>query len=107
MSISKQYPHYFKDVSKLDTVDVYRVLKLWGVADPCLQHAIKKLLAAGQRGTKDAEKDVKESIVALTRWVEMRMEEASGIAPAPIPGPWTADPDAAKFHEHPVRDGRS
>ena len=69
------YPHYFKDVRKLSAVDVYRVLLLFGVSDPCLQHAIKKLLVAGGRGAKSADKDVAEAIATLQRWVEMREED--------------------------------
>jgi hypothetical protein len=30
----------------LTHIDVYRVLKLYNVTDPCLQHAVKKLLVA-------------------------------------------------------------
>jgi hypothetical protein len=32
-----RHRHYFKDVSKLQTVDVYRVLTLFEVTDPCIQ----------------------------------------------------------------------
>lgn len=32
------------------TIDIYRVLVMFGVTDPCLQHAAKKILCAGQRG---------------------------------------------------------
>lgn len=70
-----KYPHYFKHVGHLDTIDVYRVLDLFQVADPCLQHAIKKLLVAGGRGHKDAAKDVQEAIVSLERWQAMRVED--------------------------------
>ena len=70
-----KYPHYFKPVGHLETIDVYRVLDLFHVADPCLQHAVKKLLVAGGRGHKDAEKDVAEAIDALERWQEMRAED--------------------------------
>jgi hypothetical protein len=69
-------PHYYKDVSYLHTIDVYRVLHLFGVTDPCLQHAVKKLLVTGGRaGGKDAAKDVKEAIYSLQRFQEMRAEE--------------------------------
>lgn len=72
------FPHYHKDVSHLDTIDVYRVLQLWEVLDPCIQHAIKKLLVAGGRGHKDMSKDVHEAIVSLQRWEEMQAEDAAG-----------------------------
>ena len=71
----KKHTHYYKDVSNLDYVDVYRVLSLFGATDPCLQHAIKKLLVPGKRGgVKDMEQDVQEAIDTLERWKEMRKE---------------------------------
>lgn len=46
------------------------------VVDPCLQHAVKKLLVAGGRGGgKDISRDIQETIDALRRWQEMREEE--------------------------------
>ena len=72
--MSEQFSHYFKDCP-YDRIDVYRVLQLFNVTDPALQHAIKKLLVAGGRGSKDIGEDVGEAIVALERWAEMRREE--------------------------------
>jgi len=70
------HSHYFKDVSQLDTIDVYRVLELFNVANPCIQHAVKKLLVAGGRGAgKDTNKDIQEAIDSLERWKDMRQEE--------------------------------
>lgn len=71
------YPHYYRPVGNLTHVDVYRVLELFGVTSPHLQHAVKKLLVAGHRGAKDQAKDVREAIVTLERWEEMRAEDAS------------------------------
>lgn len=68
------YNHYFKNTKHLDAVDVYRVLELFNVVDPCLQHAIKKLLCAGGRGAKDMDQDVREAIDALGRWEDMQVE---------------------------------
>lgn len=73
-SIRQTYGHYHKPC-KYTHVDVYRVLKLFDVTDPCLQHAIKKLLVAGGRGQKDITKDIQEAIVTLTRWQQMQEEE--------------------------------
>lgn len=70
-----KHQHYFKDVSGLSHVDVYRVLQLFGVTDPCLQHAIKKLLVAGNRGVKNMDKDIQEAIDTLERWQAMRVED--------------------------------
>ena len=72
----RKHNHYFKPCP-FSHVDVYRVLVLFDVSDPCLQHAIKKLLVAGGRGSKDAGKDVAEAIDSLIRWQEMRKEEAA------------------------------
>jgi hypothetical protein len=58
-----------------DTIDIYRVLQIYEVTDPCIQHAVKKLLCAGKRGYKEVEKDVEEAIMSLQRWEEMRREE--------------------------------
>ena len=70
-----KHSHYFKSVAGLSHVDVYRVLALFGVTDPCLQHAVKKLLVAGGRGGKDIGQDVQEAIDSLLRWQEMRRED--------------------------------
>ena len=71
-----KHTHYFRDVSHLGAIDVYRVLSLFGVADPCLQHAVKKLLVAGGRGAgKSIEKDIQEAIDTLDRWKRMRDED--------------------------------
>ena len=67
----RKHSHYFKNVSKLDFIDVYAVLKLFDVTDPCLQHAIKKLLCAGQRGVKDQAKDINEAKDTLERCLEL------------------------------------
>lgn len=73
----KKFSHYHKDVSGLDFIDVYRVFLLYQVTDPCIQHAVKKLLVAGGRGAKDLDKDIAEAIVTLQRWQEIRREDAA------------------------------
>lgn len=76
MSVGNKHPHYHKDVRHLETIDVYRVLALFNVADPCIQHAVKKLLVAGGRGAgKDVSKDIQEAIDSLQRWQEMGAED--------------------------------
>ena len=76
----QKHNHYFKDVSNLKFIDVYRVLDLFGVSNPCLQHAIKKLLCAGQRGAKDKKQDVQEAIASLLRYLEMQTEDENAKA---------------------------
>ena len=69
-------PHYFKDVSNLDTIDVYRVLELFNVVNPCVQHAVKKLLCSGIRnGGKSELQDIQEAIDSLNRFKEMKDED--------------------------------
>jgi hypothetical protein len=72
---TREHAHYFKDVSKLHEIDLYRVFDLWGVTHPCAQHAIKKLMAAGQRGVKDMERDVREAGDTVSRWLQMIAED--------------------------------
>lgn len=67
--------HYKKDVSNLQMIDVYRVLQLFGITDPCEQHAVKKILCAGQRGAKSHEQDIREAIDSLNRRLEMIDED--------------------------------
>ena len=69
------YSHYKKDISHLKVLDVYRVLELFDVTNPCLQHAVKKLLCSGQRGIKDSDRDINEAIDSLRRYNEMRVED--------------------------------
>jgi hypothetical protein len=72
----KEYNHYYKKVPEgVEYIDVYRVLEMFDVSNPSIQHAIKKLLVAGGRGHKDIHKDIKEAIDSLNRWLEMREED--------------------------------
>jgi hypothetical protein len=72
----KKHPHYYKDVSHLSYIDVYRVIDLFGVSNPCIQHAIKKLLVSGGRGGgKDITKDWQEAIDSISRALEMKKED--------------------------------
>ncbi|CAB4241226.1 hypothetical protein UFOVP67_7 [uncultured Caudovirales phage] len=55
----------------LTTVDVYDVLRLFNVTDPCLQHAIKKLLCPGQRvGGKSFKQDLEEAKDSIVRAID-------------------------------------
>lgn len=48
-------------------IDVYDVLVGFNVTCPARAHAIKKLLAAGQRGAKDEEQDLREAVQSVNR----------------------------------------
>ncbi len=52
-------------------VDVYAVLNAFDVRCPARQHAIKKLLLAGQRGKGDELQDLTEAGEAVTRAIQM------------------------------------
>lgn len=71
-----KHSHYYKDVSNLTKLDIYRIIELYEITDPCLQHALKKLLVTGGRGHKDFKTDITNMIDTLTRKLEM-MEEDS------------------------------
>jgi hypothetical protein len=68
---SDNYPHYFKPVGNATSVDVYWVLLRWGVWNPAVAHAVKKLLNAGQRGSKNFKQDLTEARDALNRALEL------------------------------------
>lgn len=70
-----RYPHYYKDVRHLEVVDIYRVLELFGVTDPTVQHAVKKLMVPGKRGGKGVAKDLDEALDTLERGAIMREED--------------------------------
>ncbi len=73
---TRKHSHYFKDVSHLKDIDVYRVIKLFNVSDPCVQHAVKKLLVAGGRGAgKDIERDLREAVDSINRALQMIAED--------------------------------
>ena len=67
----RKHRHYFKDVSNIAEIDVYTVLKLFDVTDPCLQHIVKKALCAGKRGHKDMMEDLQNIVDTAIRAVEL------------------------------------
>lgn len=73
--IAEKYPHYFMNVEGYDFIDVYRILDDLGPSDAALQHAIKKLMACGNRGSKNFRKDLKEVIDTLNRRMQMLDED--------------------------------
>lgn len=105
-----KHRHYYKDVSKLDTIDVYRVLSLYEVHNPCVQHAVKKLLCAGARGAKDHEKDLREAMDSIARALQMLAEDSAEKEVAPKPNPkdraqhllhkWAASTCDIIYHVH-------
>ena len=71
-----KHNHYHK-LCPYNSIDIYRICQLFEVNDPsgAKQHAIKKILMAGNRGGKDEYKDMQEAADTINRWLEMRIEE--------------------------------
>lgn len=73
------YPAYYRDVSKLVSIDTYAINRLFPVDDPsgCVIHSRKKLLLAGSRtGGKEFKKDIKEARDTLSRLIELWEEDS-------------------------------
>jgi hypothetical protein len=67
----KPYKYPFEIMPDGLIVDVYDVLKAFDVTCPATQHAIKKMLMAGERGHKDKQTDLNEAIQSLQRAKEL------------------------------------
>jgi hypothetical protein len=65
---------YMREVKPGVWIDVYDLLQAFDVSDPCLQHLIKKALAAGKRGHKDALTDYKDILASAKRALELYEE---------------------------------
>lgn len=70
-------PNKYSRRIRTETVDVYDVLRAFNVTCPARQHAIKKLLAAGQRGGKSEIQDIREAIQSAERAIELIEDTAS------------------------------
>lgn len=75
MAINK-HSHYFRDITGYKKLDVYRLLALFNVTDPCAQHIAKKAIACGERGHKDLRRDLQDIIDTAQRRLEMLDEDA-------------------------------
>ena len=86
--MSKYEKEFISMDGKVFSADVYRVLKAFGVVCPARQHAIKKLLMPGQRGTKDELQDLTEALLSVS--------EAIAMAQAILPdgGTLTGEPES-------------
>jgi hypothetical protein len=60
-----------RQMSGVMIIDVYDVLKAFDITCPATAHAIKKLLAAGERGHKDKQTDLDEAIQSIQRAKEL------------------------------------
>lgn len=74
--MTRKYNHYFRPIPPgVTAIDLYRFAEMFEITDSSLFHAVKKIVAAGKRGSKTVEQDVQEAIDSLQRWQEMRREE--------------------------------
>ena len=73
--ISKQPKNKYTRTVPSTQIDVYNVLKAFNVTCPATQHAIKKLLAGGQRGQKDLITDLEEAKSSIQRAIELEKED--------------------------------
>lgn len=64
---------YQREIKPGVFVDVYDVLKAFSVVNPALQHLVKKALAVGQRGHKDAAEDLQDIIDSAIRAKELEV----------------------------------
>lgn len=70
----KQRHNKYARMIKGVQVDFYDVARAFGVTDPAIAHALKKLLRYGC-GEKPLYKDVNEAIFSLERWKEAMKDE--------------------------------
>ena len=73
--MSKYQREFISMDGKVFWADVYRVLRAFGVTCPALQHAIKKLLMPGQRGSKDQLQDLEEALLSVSEAIAMARAE--------------------------------
>jgi len=59
--------------------DPYRIAKAYGIDDPIIFQAIKKLLRCGRKH-KSMAQDVREAITSLERWEEIEAEDTPNAA---------------------------
>ena len=64
------YKYSYKGIK----LDPYRILSVYGITCPAQQHAIKKLLRAGN-SVKNLKQDIQEVIDTLQRKLEMLKED--------------------------------
>lgn len=72
-----KHQHYYREWH--GKLDIYRILALYQVDDPCIQHAVKKLLCTGERGHKDFRTDIENVIDTLNRKLEMLEEDQQAL----------------------------
>ena len=79
---------YQREIKPGVFVDVYDVLQAFAVTNPALQHLVKKALAVGQRGHKDAAEDLQDIVDSAKRAQELGAPDLP-VTGAECPHTWT------------------
>jgi hypothetical protein len=75
----KHYRFYYRGLR----IDPYRIMRIYrNIRDPEHQHAVKKLLRAGESDAKGLEQDIDEVIMSLNCWKKNLAEDAKDAARA-------------------------
>lgn len=69
-------PSYYNYMYKGIKIDPYRITEIYGITNHAQQHAIKKLLRAGEKECNSIVKEIDEVIKSLVRWKEMIEEDS-------------------------------
>ncbi len=69
-------PNFYTQTIGGQKADFYRICLAYGITDPCIAHALKKLLRAG-RSHKSLMQDVQDTIDTLKRWQQIREEDCT------------------------------
>lgn len=72
--VSTDHGKHYRYTFRGRKIDPYRIFRIYKITAPEQQHAIKKLLRAGQ-SVKSLEQDIDEVILTLTRWKEIIEED--------------------------------
>lgn len=92
------------------SVDVYDVLVAFNVTCPATQHAIKKLLAPGQRGHKSTMEDLGEAGQAIDRAMQIEIARSAAQSASTAPQAHSTPADTRQptpgLYEAPTRSLR-
>jgi hypothetical protein len=69
-----KHSHYYRTFAGRK-LDFYKIAELFGPWHPAQEHALKKLMFAGVRGSKNLKQDIQEAVESIARWYEMLEED--------------------------------
>lgn len=67
--------HNYTKIIKGEDVDVYDVLDAFNCGCSAAEHAVKKLLNAGDRGVKSRVQDLREAQASIARAIQNELEK--------------------------------